>query len=87
MQRVHALPGRPCGRSIAYLIEQLGGRDWPEPVLDAVVWYAVNDPDPGVCWNAARELAKLGPRASAALPALAEALKSHDATTALSAHE
>lgn len=49
----------------------------------ALLASAMSDPDPGVCWNAARELAKLGPRASAALPELARALRGHDATTAL----
>src|SRR2546430_763845 len=31
---------------------------------------AVSDPDPGVCWNAARDLAGFGRDAAAALPAL-----------------
>jgi hypothetical protein len=44
--RVHGLTGRPCGRSITSMIEKWGNRDWPDDVLDAVAWYAVNDPDP-----------------------------------------
>lgn len=44
--RVHALPSRPCGRYIAWLVAKWVGRDWPEDVIDAVAWYAINDPDP-----------------------------------------
>ncbi|WP_148314482.1 ATP-binding protein [Sorangium cellulosum] len=46
VRRVHALPGRPCGKSIARLIERWNDCDWPEDVLDVVAWHAVNDPDP-----------------------------------------
>ena len=42
---------------------------------------ALSDEKVSVRWNAAKELGKLGPRARAALPALAEAIKSTDATT------
>jgi hypothetical protein len=46
MRRVHTLPDRPCGRSIAWLIEKLDGFEWPADVTDIVSWYAINDPDP-----------------------------------------
>ncbi len=44
---------------------------------------ALEDPHVSVVWNATRELAKLGPFAAEALPALAVALKSHDPTSRL----
>ena len=44
---------------------------------------ALSDEKVSVAWNAAKELAKLGPEASSALPALSESLRSSDATTAL----
>jgi hypothetical protein len=46
VRRVHSLPGRPCGRAISTLIEKWTDRDWPDEVIDAVAWYAVNDRDP-----------------------------------------
>ncbi len=44
---------------------------------------ALKDDHVSVVWNAARELAKLGAAADSALPALTEALRSRDATSAL----
>ena len=44
---------------------------------------ALKDDHVSVVWNAARELAKLGRAAEAALPALSETLKSRDATSGL----
>jgi HEAT repeat protein len=44
---------------------------------------ALSDEKVSVAWNAAKELAKMGPAAEPALPALALALKSPDATTAV----
>ena len=44
---------------------------------------ALTDDQVSVRWNAARDLAKLGPAAAAALPALDDALSSEDSTTAL----
>ena len=49
----------------------------------AMLAAALSDEKVSVGWNAAKELAKIGPDAAAALPALSEALRSHDATTAL----
>lgn len=47
VRRAHALPNRPCGGSIAWLVEKwVAHCDWPEDVIDAVAWYAVSDPDP-----------------------------------------
>jgi HEAT repeat protein len=44
---------------------------------------ALTDDQVSVRWNAAKDLAKMGAGASAALPALSQALKSQDATTVL----
>ena len=44
---------------------------------------ALKDDHVSVVWNSARELAKLGPAAEAALSALTETLRSRDATSAL----
>jgi HEAT repeat protein len=49
----------------------------------AVLITALEDPHVSVVWNATRDLAKLGPAASSALPALRIALKSHDPTSRL----
>ena len=46
LERVHALPDRPCGRWIGYLIGRWEGADWPASVLDLVAWYAEHDPSP-----------------------------------------
>jgi hypothetical protein len=46
IRRVHALPSKPCGRSIAFLIERWDGTIWPLDIVEIVSWYAVNDPDP-----------------------------------------
>ncbi len=41
-----ALPGRPCGRWSWGLIATYSKMDVPADVLDVVVWYASEDPDP-----------------------------------------
>ncbi len=46
VRRVHGLPGRPCGRWLAWLIMKGTGQYRPEDMVDAVAWYALNDPDP-----------------------------------------
>jgi hypothetical protein len=46
IRRVHSLPLRPCGRTIAWLILRWGNIQWSDEVVDTVVWYALNDPDP-----------------------------------------
>lgn len=46
VRRVHGLPDRPAGQSIAWLIEKWRGADWPADVVEIVAWYAMNDPDP-----------------------------------------
>jgi HEAT repeat protein len=49
----------------------------------AVLALALTDDQVSVRWNAAKDLAKLGPAAESALPALGKALSSDDSTTAL----
>lgn len=44
--RRNGLPGRPCGRWIAYLIREWSHAEWPPPIIEIVSWYATNDPDP-----------------------------------------
>lgn len=46
IRRVHSLPSRPCGRTIAWLIQRWENIQWSDEVIDIVVWYALNDPDP-----------------------------------------
>jgi hypothetical protein len=46
IQRVHSLPSRPCGRTIAWLIQRWENIKWSDEVVETVVWYALNDPDP-----------------------------------------
>jgi hypothetical protein len=47
VRRAHKLPGRPCGRWIAWLVEKWSSlRSWPNEVIDLITWYALNDPDP-----------------------------------------
>jgi hypothetical protein len=55
IRRSHALPGRPSGRQILFLIEKCIGFNWPDEIIDAVVWYATNDSDPtGDVWKKPR---------------------------------
>jgi HEAT repeat protein len=49
----------------------------------AMLTLALTDDQVSVRWNAAKDLAKIGPAASASLPALDNALSSDDSTTAL----
>ena len=46
IERVHALPGRPCGSSIVHSIGVLADRDLPLRTLETVSYYAMHDPDP-----------------------------------------
>lgn len=46
IERAHALPGRPCGRWIAYLVKKWSRVEWPATVVEVIAWYATNDPDP-----------------------------------------
>lgn len=46
VQKVHTLPKRPCGRSIAWLLGKWSAVGWPEPVIDIIAWHAVYDPNP-----------------------------------------
>jgi hypothetical protein len=46
VERAHAVPGCPCGRSIVHLVGNWGKVDWPPTVIEIVAWYATNDPDP-----------------------------------------
>lgn len=44
--RVHALPGHPCGRALAWLFEKGADLNWPEEAIRVLVWHASNNPDP-----------------------------------------
>jgi hypothetical protein len=46
IDRLHALPGRPCGSAIVGCIEKLSERRLPVQVMDIVSFYATSDPDP-----------------------------------------
>lgn len=46
IERLHSLPGRPCGTAIAHCIEQLTDRELPDGVLSIATYYAMEDPDP-----------------------------------------
>ena len=46
IRRIDSLPSRSCGRAIAWLIQRWEGTRWSDDVIDAVAWYAINDPDP-----------------------------------------
>jgi hypothetical protein len=48
IRRVHGLPNRPCGRSIAWLLQRGSALKWPADVINILAWYAANDPDPRV---------------------------------------
>ena len=45
--RCHKLPGRPCGRWIAWPLARIAGsHEIGDAVIDMVSWYATEDPDP-----------------------------------------
>ena len=46
IERLHALPNRPCGSSITGCIRQLSDRKLPPRLLDIVSFYATDAPDP-----------------------------------------
>lgn len=46
IERAHALPGRPCGRWIVHLLDKWSSIEWPLPIIEAIAWYANEDPDP-----------------------------------------
>ena len=46
IDRVHRLPGKPCGTSIAHCIRVLSDRDLPLRTLDTISYYAIHDPNP-----------------------------------------
>jgi hypothetical protein len=46
IRRLHALPNRPCGTAIASCFGKLSSRNWSEQLLDILVFYATEDPDP-----------------------------------------
>jgi hypothetical protein len=45
-RRAHRLPGRPCGREIADLVEKMDAAKVPEDILHILAWYATEDADP-----------------------------------------
>ncbi len=46
IERIHALPSRPCGSAIVGCIQKLAGRALPTRLLEIVSFYAIHDPDP-----------------------------------------
>lgn len=46
VERAHALPERPCGRSIAHLLEGWSKVQWPPSTIEVIAWYAIEAPDP-----------------------------------------
>ena len=45
-RRCHELPGQPSGRWICDAVEKAADRPLPEELLEVVMWYATEDPDP-----------------------------------------
>lgn len=46
-RRCHRIPSRPTGRWLCRLVQSLAPSDQiPDDLLDFLVWYAINDPDP-----------------------------------------
>lgn len=45
-RRCHRLPNRPAGSTFCRLVEKLPELPWPDDLLDAIAWYATDDPDP-----------------------------------------
>jgi hypothetical protein len=46
VERCHRLPGRPCGRWIAYPLRQHANTGIPRETLDILCWYAINGEGP-----------------------------------------
>ncbi len=46
ISRLHELPGRPCGMSICSAVKQMANEELPDEILQAIVFYANDDPDP-----------------------------------------
>ena len=46
IDRLHSLPGRPCGSAIVNCIRVLSERNLPSQALEIVLFYAMHDPDP-----------------------------------------
>lgn len=46
IDRVHSLPGRPCGSAIVHCVGALADRDMPPSAVATVSYYAMHDPDP-----------------------------------------
>ncbi len=46
IERVHALPKRPSGLWVTYLVGKWSGLEWPPSVVEITAWYATEDPDP-----------------------------------------
>lgn len=45
-RRCHRLPNRPVGSAFCWLVEKQPDLPWPDDLLDAIAWYATEDPDP-----------------------------------------
>lgn len=46
IERLHALPGRPCGSAICGCVEKIASRKLPAQLCSIVSYYANEDPDP-----------------------------------------
>lgn len=47
IERLHALPARPCGKEICWAIRKISDRGVPAELLAILSDYALHDPDPG----------------------------------------
>ena len=45
-RRCHRLPKRPAGSGFCHLVQNHPDLRWPDALLQAVAWYATDDPDP-----------------------------------------
>ena len=47
IRRLHELPGRPCGLSVVRAAGAIAKEEVPLDLIEAVAFYAREDPDPG----------------------------------------
>ena len=46
IRRLHELPGRPCGLAVVRAVKGIANEEVPPDVIEAVAFYAIEDPDP-----------------------------------------
>lgn len=46
IRRADRLPGRPCGMAIGHAVRAIANEDIPPDVIEAIAFYAAEDPDP-----------------------------------------